>query len=175
MKRFVFYLIINALFAAVILAQVERTYEVCGNPQLQCKTSFKFQTNDFPFKVTGELEWFGTYKSKEFYAVILQSRKAVPDPDGLAGAKQCSGHFTESERRKAQSLFPNNKVFASQFGCDHFQIEYTNVKTDYNFLAVYAGETQKEADELLEKVKASGKFVGANVRKMQVVLCNGCH
>ena len=44
------------------------------------------------------------------------------------------------------------------------------VDPGFAFLAAYAGQTAGEAQELLAKVRASGRFPGANVRQMQVVL-----
>jgi hypothetical protein len=40
----------------------------------------------------------------------------------------------------------------------------------YGFLAVYAGLTMKEAKAWLSEVKATGRFPGANIRKMQAKL-----
>jgi hypothetical protein len=37
------------------------------------------------------------------------------------------------------------------------------------FIAVYAGRTSAEAKSLLAQIKTSGKFPGANLRRMQVV------
>jgi hypothetical protein len=37
-------------------------------------------------------------------------------------------------------------------------------------MAVYAGKTQAEATHYLKKVKILGRFQGANLRKMQVVV-----
>lgn len=74
---------------------------------------------------------------------------------------------------EAQSMFLKPKGFASHFGCGHLTVGYTNVNYNYNFLAVYAGETQAAANAFLARVKAEGKFPGANVRKMQVVIDYG--
>jgi hypothetical protein len=37
-------------------------------------------------------------------------------------------------------------------------------------MAVYAGITQAEANRMLAKVKATGKFPGANIRRMRAVM-----
>ena len=50
---------------------------------------------------------------------------------------------------------------------------YNNINAEYNFLAVYAGETSGEAKQVLRQVKATGSFNDANIRKMQVVVDNG--
>jgi len=46
----------------------------------------------------------------------------------------------------------------------------SNTNQADDFLAVYAGETKKEASTFLKKVKATGRFKGANLRSMQVVV-----
>jgi hypothetical protein len=112
------------------------------------------------------------YYSANFYAIILRSQPAVVDPDGPARAADCSGYFSEKERVKAQNQFPGNKVFASRNGCGLGGIAYTNVKDGQNFLAVYAGTTEKQAKKFLRTVKAKG-YSDAYSRKMQVVLGYG--
>jgi len=99
------------------------------------------------------------FKSVPFYAVILRT------------AERCS--LKEAERREVQALFPSNKVFFPRAGCEEFpeeNIAYTNVDPRFGFLAVYAGATEPEAREFLQKVDALGRFKGANVRRMQAVL-----
>lgn len=99
------------------------------------------------------------YRSEPFYAVILKS------------AERCA--VTEEERLQTQALFPRSKVFSMRFGCDENveeNITYTNVNDELGFLAVYAGTTLEEAKEQLAKVEATGRFPGANIRKMQAVL-----
>ena len=99
------------------------------------------------------------YRSHLFFAIILKS------------APRCS--VTEDERLAAQALFPANKVFATRFGCDdepEEHVTYTNVNAEFGFLAVYAGATSREAEAFLARVKATGRFPGANVRRMQAVI-----
>lgn len=153
-------------------ASQSQLYDVCGNPKLECKTSGGFDDADLPIKVTGKLEWMGEYKSKAFYAVIVQSRKviAVSGPE-----EECGGQFTPAERSRLQSSFPSNRVFSSAFGCYYFEHSYTNVNTGFNFLAVYGGETEAAARTVLKAIKSTGKYPGANLRRMQAVLCNACH
>ena len=65
-----------------------------------------------------------------------------------------------------QELFPDNKVFA--FKCDEFNTTYyTGVSNNVGFMAVYAGKTLAEAKAFLKKVEATGKFKGANIRKLR--------
>ena len=49
-------------------------------------------------------------------------------------------------------------------------IRYTNVNDKFGFLAVHAGATLNEANKRLAEVKATGRFPGANIRRMQAVL-----
>ncbi len=167
---------------ALLLSNIHSTYsddvhtngKVCGNPATPCNSSkWKFEPYDLSFRLPQELKWLNSYSSASFYAIILKSKRAVPDPDGPAGDGECSGFFSEAERQSAQSLFTNNKVFASRFDCYVAGIGYTNVNYNYNILAVYAGETQAAANSFLSQVKATGRFPGANIRKMQVALYYG--
>jgi hypothetical protein len=60
-----------------------------------------------------------------------------------------------------------------RFQCDdngEENITYTNVSSKFGFLAVHAGTTVKEARKRLAEVKATGRFQGANIRKMQAKL-----
>ncbi|HEX5128580.1 MAG TPA: hypothetical protein VFV90_02480, partial [Usitatibacter sp.] len=98
------------------------------------------------------------FRSEPFYAVILKT------------TERCG--VWEAERREIQALFPANKVFFPRAGCDEPEenIAYTNVDVKFGFLAVYAAATEPAAREFLKKVNALGRFPGANVRRMQVVL-----
>jgi len=126
-----------------------------------------------PIMIPGELEWMGEYKSKPFYAVIVQSRKVIEG--GGPADNDCGGQFTTAERSRLQALFPSNRVFSSAFGCYYFEHSYMNVNAKFNFLAVYGGETEAAAQNVLKTIKATGKYPGANFRKMQAVFCNACH
>lgn len=148
-------------------------YDVCGDPRVKCVTSGSFGEADLPFKITGEPEWMGEYRSKPFYAVIVQSRKAIEG--GGPASRDCGGQFTSGERRKLQALFPANRVFSSAFGCYYFEHSYTNVNAAYNFLAVYGGETEAAAKTILRQIQGTKKYPGANIRRMQAVFCNLCH
>jgi hypothetical protein len=96
------------------------------------------------------------YSSEPFYAIILRT------------AGRCG--IAEQERLEVQELFSRSKVFFESFNCnDDLEdfIRYTNVNDKFSFLAVHAGASMKEAKKLLSEVKATGKFPGANIRKMQ--------
>ena len=99
------------------------------------------------------------FKSERFFAVILKT------------FAKCSP--VEAERRQAQALFPQHKVFVPRHGCDDSpeeNIAYTNVDAKWGFLAVYAGASREEAQKQLAKAKELGRFPGANLREMQAVL-----
>jgi hypothetical protein len=114
-----------------------------------------------------ELAWMTAHYSLPFYAILLRSVKAIPAKDPT---DECRGYIAEHERLKAQTRFPHNKVFASRNGCfGPGMVWYTNVNPNYNFLAVYGGETLEEAQQFLKQVQAKG-FHDATIRKMQVVV-----
>lgn len=118
-----------------------------------------FKDHQLSFQTPNDGVARAEYRSAPFYALVLKS------------ARRCS--LTEAERRAAQALFPSNKVFATRFGCDdepEEHVTYTNVNPDVGFLAVYAGETASQAEDFLARVKATGRFPGANIRRMQAVI-----
>jgi hypothetical protein len=173
---------INSLIGTVFLIlvfsytvrpdDIQTNGRVCAEPSAPCQSSkWQFRQYDLSFKLPRELKWLNNYRSATFYAIILKSMRAIPDPDGPAGERECSGYVSETERTRVQKMFATRKVFASRFGCGSPGVWYTNVNADYNFLAVYAGETQATADSFLRTVR--GSFPGANLRKIQIVLDYG--
>jgi hypothetical protein len=117
----------------------------CGKPHVLC-----FET---PKDEVARAEFL----SETFYAVILKT------------AARCS--IPEADRLDVQRVFPRHKVFSMRFQCDddvEENVSYTNVNEAYGFIAVYAGRTSKEAKARLMEVKATARFPGANIRKMQV-------
>ena len=154
--------------------EIQTHGKVCHNPSVPCASANRiFAPHDLAFKLPKELKWLTNYYSAPFFAILLKSRRAIPDPDGPAGVGECSGYASESERRKIQAMFPARKVFASRFGCGSPGVGYTNVNYDYNFIAVYGGETEAEARSFLATVKATKQFPDASIRKMQVLLDYG--
>jgi hypothetical protein len=132
-----------------------RHASVCGNPMAPCKTTATFQPNDLPFRVPQNAV---IYDTELFYAIILKSVGTSEE--------DCDVFVPESERLAAQALFPDHKVFASR--CPDVEtLFYTNVSAKHRIIAVYAGSTLVEASRLLETVKATGKFPGANIRRMR--------
>ena len=135
---------------------VPRPAAVCPDPTVRCRMSAEFQPYQLPFRVPADgIIW----ETEKFYAVIL---KSVRDE---SGRDDCNVFIPEAEREAAQALFSRNKVFASRCG-DPGEIFYTAVSGDTRFMAVYAGRTRAEANAMLAKVKATGRFPGANLRRM---------
>jgi hypothetical protein len=128
------------------------------NPANACSDG-NFKSHELCFKTPGDGVARAEYLSEPFYAIILKT------------AERCT--ITEDERLQAQQRFPGTKVFSMRFSCDdnvEENISYTNVNDKFGFLAVYAGRTLKEAKARLAEVKATGRFPGANIRKMQARL-----
>ena len=123
---------------------------------MRCRTSVEFQPYQLPFVVpkNGVIE-----ETEKFYAVVL---KSVRDP---SQGGDCNVFIPEAEREAAQALFPRNKVFASR--CfEAGDLFYTGVAGNTQFMAVYAGRTRAEGQAMLDKVKATAKYPGANLRRL---------
>ena len=126
---------------------------VCGDPQARCRTTVEFEPHQLPFEVSRTAVIFETEK---FYMVVLKSARRAAD--------DCAPPVPEAERAEAQKLFPRHKVFASR--CfDPGELFYEGVAPETQFMAVYAGRTRAEADAMLRKVRATGRFPGAYVRR----------
>jgi hypothetical protein len=154
MNRFV--LAIALLLAGIASAHAQGKVE--PDPAKACSDG-NFKSHELCFKTPGDGVARAEVLSESFYAVILKT------------AERCT--ITEDERRQAQARFPKIKVFSMRFFCDdniEENISYTNVNDKFGFLAVYAGPTMKEAKARLAEVKATGRFPGANIRKMQAKL-----
>jgi len=132
--------------------------KVCGDPTAVCKTRESFQPYELPFDHGKNLT---IVQSQQFYAVILKSVQLN------AERSNCETAIPESDRTKTQALFPRNTVFVMRCW-ESGQTSYTNVSDGVSFMAVYAGQTQKEANAMLRKAKAAGRFNDAVVRRMRV-------
>jgi hypothetical protein len=136
---------------------------ICGNPLVACKTTATFHPNDLPFRVPKDAVIIDTVP---FYAIILRSVVGSPD--------RCDDFIPESDRLAAQALFPDHKVFSSRC-TDPENSRYEDITTrkiqilsdTHRIMAVYAGASMAEAKQFLEKVKATGKYPGANIRRMR--------
>ena len=131
---------------------------VCGNPNYTCPSSVSFEAYDLPMRIPQNAVIFD---SELFYAVIL---KSVPQP-----SDSCDNYIPEPDRMAAQMLFVQNKVFTSRC-VEPGRVSYTNVNPRTQFMAVYAGPTQADANRMLAQVKATGKFPGANIRRMRATI-----
>ena len=154
MSRFV----ITILLSLAGTASADTQGRVQANPANACSNA-DFKPHELCFETPKDGLARAEYLSEPFYAVILKT------------AEQCT--IAEEERVQAQGLFPRSKVFSMRFHCDdniEENISYTNVNDKFGFLAVYAGSTSKEANARLAEVKATGRFPGANIRRMQARL-----
>ncbi|MGI8835914.1 MAG: hypothetical protein ACR2H4_04670 [Pyrinomonadaceae bacterium] len=161
MRRIYFSMAVLLLLSSAVAAQsrvkVRRASvaAICGNPRVACKTSVTFGPHDLPFRVPANAVIWDT---DPFYAVIL---KSMPAAD-----YSCDLFIPETERLAAQALFPDHKVFSSRC-VEPGELFYTNVRDNQRMMAVYAGPTLAEAKRVLAKVKATGKFTGANIRRIR--------
>lgn len=130
---------------------------VCGDPVARCVTVATFEVYDLPFRLRRNV---AIWESESFYAVVLKS-VSVGDEWG-----ECERFIPEGDRLEAQKLFPRHKVFASRCG-EPGSLYYTGVNPKQRFMAVYAGRTRADADAVLARVKAAGKYPGANVRRLR--------
>jgi hypothetical protein len=151
-------LVIALALSLVGIASADAQGKIEPNPVSPCSDA-NFKRHELCFKTPSDGVARAEFLSETFYAVILKT------------AERCT--ITEEERLQAQTRFPQNKVFSMRFSCDddiEENISYTNVNERFGFLAVYAGLTLKEAKARLAEVKATGRFPGANIRKMQAKL-----
>jgi hypothetical protein len=145
--------VLGLLFA---LAAATPAPAVCPDPAHPCPG---FKPNDLSFPLPKDGAARDELRSAPFFAVVLRTLSPC--------------RITEAERAEIQKLLPRNKVFATRFQCDddvENNVSYDGVDPKHGFLAVYAGETQAAARAFLAEVKRTGKFPGANLRKMQVVV-----
>jgi hypothetical protein len=153
------------IFAATVAADGQRPTPrrpkrprpapVCFDPTLACPSAATFGPHDLPFRLPADAV---IWESDEFYAVVLKSVRA--------GDTDCDTIVPESERLEAQKLFPRRKVFSSRC-VEAGNLFYTNTAPGQRLMAVYAGATRAEAERTLAAVRATGKFAGANLRRMR--------
>ena len=135
---------------------------ICHQPTAKCASSYSFAPHQLPFTIKEKLEFGKSYRSEQFYAVVLKSVKASGDSD-------CS-IVTEAERLEEQKMWPTRKVFASHLNCPEELVLYENADQNFNFLAVYAGKTLKEAQRLLNQIKVNPRYSQAYLKRMRVIL-----
>ena len=143
------------------LAQAQIPGTLCYQPNATCRSSHAFGPNQLPFVIKEKLVFGKTYRSQQFYSVILKSVKIADNAD-------CS-EVAEAERLRAQSSWPTRKVFTSRYSCPEELVSYENTEPTINFLAVYAGNTLSEARRVLSDAKAKGHRE-AYIKRLRVVL-----
>ena len=146
------------LFTITISAQRRQPVKhgtICGNPTVKCRTNATFPENDLPFQIPAK---GNIYDTDLFYAIVLKSVSVAED--------NCERFVPENERLAAQALFPDHKVFTSRCA-DPGGLFYTNTSPKARFMAVYAGMRLADANSMLAAVKATGKYPGANIRRMR--------
>jgi len=152
---------IIAVFVCIGAGSVngQRRGKICGDPTLPCRGSEGFSAWELTFAIPKNAV---IYESEPFYAVILKSVKIKEGDD-------CAKAILEDERLETQRLFARNKVFA--MNCfEAGSISYSNVANDVGFMAVFGGKTQTQAKAILAKVKETGKFPGAIIRRMRAMV-----
>jgi len=132
-----------------------RKGSVCGNPNIACKTSVTFHEYDLPFRIPANAVIWDT---ELFYAIVLKSVRAAEG--------DCDTFVPEAERIQVQMLFSDRKVFSSRC-IEPGEMFYTNISDTHRIMAVYAGTTLAEAKRTLATIRATGKFPGANIRRMR--------
>jgi hypothetical protein len=145
-------LVCALIFTADVEAQ-RRRGQICGDPAMSCGAANEFQPHDLSFRIPRNAV---IWESEMFYAIMLKS---------VSAKNNCDVHVSEDERLEAQSLFPRNKVFADRCP-EPGTVFYSGTNSDYRFMAVYAGKTRAEAARMLARVKATGKYPTANLRRM---------
>ena len=151
-------LIIAIILSLVGVASAVAQGKVQSDPAAPCSNG-DFKPHELCFETPRDGVARAEYLSEPFYAVILKT------------TEPCT--ITEDERVQTQKLFARHKVFSMRFYCDENieeNISYTNVNDKFGFIAVFAGRSLKEAKARLAEVNATGKFPGANIRKMQAKL-----
>jgi hypothetical protein len=129
--------------------------KVCPDPEKPCAG---FKANELSFAIGQPFKFDrGRDRSQPFYAVILKS-------GALCG-------IDDAERVAAQKRFPGAKVFLHRYFCEDFgdKVTYTNINAKSGFVAVYAGETETAARDVVAAAKAAG-YADANLRRMQVIV-----
>jgi len=133
---------------------VAKTQSICPDPEKPCGS---FKSYELSFRIPPGNKARAEDRSAAFYAIILKS------------AAPCS--IADDQRKAAQADFPRNKVFISRFECeDEDNISYTTIDDRrYSILAVYAGSTRRQAENFLSRVRTTGRYADAYIRRMTVV------
>jgi hypothetical protein len=142
---------------------------VCPDPKKPCHHREKqFEDWQLSFQMPAKIIANKTYKSAPFYALILKKY-----PEGCNPDEMDADTAVEAERVQIQKKLPTRKVFA-EYDCPNMDaVGYDfEGKMDAEgerflisqYIAVYAGETEDEADTLLDEI--SKQFPEAEIKKM---------
>ncbi len=148
---------------------MQRADAVCPDPAKPCHHKEKhFDDWELSFRMPSKMTPNKTYSSAPFYAVIVKTYEMAEDCDG--------GEYieaVEAERKRLQSSEPGKKAFASyecpNMGAVNYEFDGKwDAKKDNivigNFLAIYAGETKEDADQMLKKL--TSKYPDAKIKRM---------
>jgi hypothetical protein len=155
--------IVLAAGVMVVSTSAQTPLKVCPNPTAPCQSKHKsFEKYELSFTLPKRIKPNVAYTSAAFYAVIL---KTFSDPECDQGEYSTD---VERLRQEAQKLFPGRKVFADNQCPDMGAVAYTLNGKPYakTFVAVYAGDAQAEAGQVL--AKAREKYPNARQVRMQV-------
>ena len=151
------------------MAQAQEQVAVCPDPAKPCTSAAKtFAPYELTFQLPDKLEPNKDYKTRPFQAVILKTF-----PKFKPGGDECDGgEFStkiEKQRAQLQKLFPDRKVFAAHQCPDMGAVLYEVKGKPYNqfFIAVYGGETQAEAKQVIVQIR--GKLSRPTIKEMQAV------
>jgi hypothetical protein len=150
-------------------ATAQKADAVCPDPVKPCHHKEKrFDDWELSFRMPSKMIPNKTYSSAPFYAVIVKTYEMAEDCDGGEYIKA-----VEAESKRLQSSEPAKKVFASyecpNMGAVNYEFDGKwDAKKDNivigNFLAIYAGETKEDADQMLKKL--TSKYPNAKVKRM---------
>jgi len=140
---------------------------VCPDPKKPCHHAEKeFDDWELSFRLPAKIKANKTYKSAPFYAVILKKYDEGCDELDV-------NPIVEPERLRIQKKYPTRKVFA-EYSCPNMnavgydfagKMDAAGERFLYmDYIAIYAGTTLNEANQLLEKLR--GEFPNAEVKKM---------
>ena len=155
--------IILAASVIVVSTGAQTLLKVCPDPSAPCRSKHKsFEKYELSFTLPKVIKPNVAYTSAPFYAVILES---FSDPECDEGEYSTN---VERLRQEAQRMFPGRKVFADNQCPDMGAVSYVlKGKPDASaFVAVYAGDTQPEAAQVLSKARE--KYPKARQVRMQV-------
>jgi hypothetical protein len=155
--------VIIAACMIVVSTGAQTPLKVCPNPTAPCRSKHKsFEKYELSFTLPKVIKPNVAYTSAPFYAVLL---KSFSDPECDQGEYSAN---VEHLRQEAQRMFPDRKVFADNQCPDMGAVSYAfNGKPNANaFVAVYAGDTRAEAEQVL--AKAREKYPNAMQMRMRV-------